>query len=187
MIANPAIPAYRYDPYSRQLITETYDQLGMRQARRSAVEKAMHARSFGLILGTLGRQGNPAILKHLEELLTGKQLTYTVLLLSEVTPPKLQQIVGIEVWIQIACPRLSIDWGEGFTMPVLTPYEAEVALGGVLPWWEEGDSHDDALRPYPMNYYEKGGGPWTSSYVKTVPRGNLPKAVLPHLRKKAST
>lgn len=26
-------------------------------------------------------------------------------------------------WPQIACPRLSIDWGEGFTKPTLNPYE----------------------------------------------------------------
>lgn len=28
MIANPALPAYRYDPYGRQLTHEHYDQTG---------------------------------------------------------------------------------------------------------------------------------------------------------------
>lgn len=37
--------------------------------------------------------------------------------------------------LQVACPRLSIDWGEGFRRPTLTPYEALVALGSVQPWW----------------------------------------------------
>lgn len=37
-----------------------------------------------------------------------------------------------EFWIlQVACPRLSIDWGEAFTTPTLTPYEALIALGEV--------------------------------------------------------
>jgi len=27
---------------------------------------------------------------------------------------------------QVACPRLSIDWGTHFAAPLLTPYEAEV-------------------------------------------------------------
>ena len=31
-------------------------------------------------------------------------------------------------WIQIACPRLSIDWGEYFDTPLLTPYEAMVFI-----------------------------------------------------------
>ena len=39
--------------------------------------------------------------------------------------------------LQIACPRLSIDWGEAFPQPTLTPYEALVALGAVPPWWEQ--------------------------------------------------
>jgi 2-(3-amino-3-carboxypropyl)histidine synthase len=25
---------------------------------------------------------------------------------------------GVDAWVQIACPRLSIDWGEGFQKPV---------------------------------------------------------------------
>jgi len=32
---------------------------------------------------------------------------------------------------------LSIDWGEAFPQPTLTPYEALVALGAVPPWWEQ--------------------------------------------------
>ena len=52
-------------------------------------------------------------------------------LLSEVSPPKLRQMGQVDAWIQIACPRLSIDWGEGFSKPTLTPYEALIALGEV--------------------------------------------------------
>lgn len=44
-------------------------------------------------------------------------------LLSEVAPWKLDMMTNIDAWIQIACPRLSIDWGEGFHKPTLTPYE----------------------------------------------------------------
>ena len=39
----------------------------------------------------------------------------------------------------MACPRLSIDWGEGFTKPTLTPYEALVALGAAPGWWNHGN------------------------------------------------
>ena len=41
--------------------------------------------------------------------------------------------------LQVACPRLSIDWGEGFTKPTLTPYEALVTLGVAPGWWEYSD------------------------------------------------
>ena len=35
---------------------------------------------------------------------------------------------NVDAWIQIACPRLSIDWGEGFQKPTLTPYEVSLCL-----------------------------------------------------------
>ena len=56
-------------------------------------------------------------------------------LLTEVAPWKLALMEGVDAWIQIACPRLSIDWGEGFQKPTLTPYEALIALGEVCASW----------------------------------------------------
>lgn len=50
---------------------------------------------------------------------------------------RLPQTLLIPPLTQIACPRLSIDWGEAFLQPTLTPYEALVALGVVPPWWEQ--------------------------------------------------
>ncbi len=64
--------------------------------------------------------------------------------------------------LQVACPRLSIDWGEGFKLPTLTPYEALVCLGVVPGWWEA--SEDPKQQPYPMDFYAKDGGEWNSSY-----------------------
>lgn len=67
----------RYDPYGRVLVIERYDQEGMRAVRRRAVEAARIASSFGLVLGTLGRQGNPRILEHLQGLLTKRSIPFT--------------------------------------------------------------------------------------------------------------
>lgn len=71
-----------------------------------------------------GRQGNPRILEHLKQLLGARGLSHVTVLLSEVHPTKLALMgAGIDAWVQVACPRLSIDWGEAFTKPTLTPYE----------------------------------------------------------------
>ena len=56
MIANPGVPAYRYDPYARQLTRERYDHQGMRDARRQAIAAGARGNVWGLVLGTLGRQ-----------------------------------------------------------------------------------------------------------------------------------
>jgi 2-(3-amino-3-carboxypropyl)histidine synthase len=147
MIHNPEVPLLRYDPYARLLTCEDYDHVRMLEMRQQAVRAARAARCFGLVLGTLGRQGNPAILDHLRALLTTLGIQHIVVLLSELFPAKLSMFSGVEAWVQVACPRLSIDWGHGFTVPVLTPYEAEVALGA-----------RDWQPVYPMSYYAREGG-----------------------------
>lgn len=142
MIANPKVKAFRYDPYSKVLSYEEYDHLGMRAARRKAIVHAQGAQTWGVVLGTLGRQGNPRILEHLEQRLAARSLSYVVFLISELSPTKLALFGDtVDAWIQIACPRLSIDWGEAFTKPLLTPYEAEVALGFVQPWWSRQEEN----------------------------------------------
>jgi 2-(3-amino-3-carboxypropyl)histidine synthase len=162
MIANPGVKAYRYDPYGRTLTEEGYDQEGMRSQRRKAIEAAMGAKSWGIILGTLGRQGNPQILRRIKNIMTEKGLQYTLVLLSEISPQKLKAMsTGIQAWVQIACPRLSIDWGDEFCIPTLNPYEAFVALGKVQGWWQGGSD-------YPMDYYSSTGGEYSSSYHKKV-------------------
>lgn len=63
----------------------------------------------------------------------------------------------MDAWVQVACPRLSIDWGQAFTTaPLLTPYEAEVALGETT--WRDGR--------YPMDFYRRDGtqGRWSNYY-----------------------
>ncbi|KAF2309411.1 hypothetical protein GH714_002096 [Hevea brasiliensis] len=62
MIANPEISAFRYDPYLGKLFLEEYDHQGMKETRKRAIGRAREAKSWGIVLGTLGRQGNPRIL-----------------------------------------------------------------------------------------------------------------------------
>ncbi|XP_023575810.1 2-(3-amino-3-carboxypropyl)histidine synthase subunit 1 isoform X2 [Octodon degus] len=154
MIANPSVPAYRYDPYSKVLSREHYDHQRMQAARQEAIATARSAKSWGLILGTLGRQGSPKILEHLESRLRALGLPFVRLLLSEIFPSKLNLLPAVDVWVQVACPRLSIDWGMAFSKPLLTPYEAAVALRDIS--WQD---------PYPMDFYAGSSlGPWTVNH-----------------------
>ncbi|GAM84390.1 hypothetical protein ANO11243_023840 [Dothideomycetidae sp. 11243] len=154
MIHNPTIPAYRYDPYSSRLTRETYDHAEMLSLRGKAIHSARAAQKWGLILGSLGRQGNPHTMTLIENQLRLKGIPFVNLLLSEVFPGKLATMPDVECWVQVACPRLSIDWGYAFPRPLLTPYEALVALDARDGW--------DACKcgkksRYPMDYYGKDG------------------------------
>ncbi|KAG6582802.1 Diphthamide biosynthesis protein 1 [Phytophthora cinnamomi] len=83
MIMNPNLKAYRYDPYPKLLTIEKYDLPQMMEIRRAAIDQAKGAKKFGVVLGTLGRQGNPLILDHVKQLLEQSGKEYFVLLLSE--------------------------------------------------------------------------------------------------------
>jgi len=159
MIANPRLTAYRYDPYNKVFSREHYDHDKMRQVRRDAILQAASGQKFGIILGSLGRQGSPSILGYLQEVMNVAGIEYTVVLLSEIFPEKLKLFEDIDVWVQIACPRLSIDWGSAFDKPLLTPYEASVALS-VAVFEDE----------YPMDFYANASlGPWTVNNVAHKP------------------
>ncbi|KFY01743.1 hypothetical protein O988_02567 [Pseudogymnoascus sp. VKM F-3808] len=150
MIHNPSIHAYRYDPYSRRLTRELYDHDEMHGLRRAAIHSAKSAKKWGLILGSLGRQGNPHTMTMIEKMLDERGIPYIYLLLSEIFPGKLAMMEEVECWVQVACPRLSIDWGYAFPRPLLTPYEALIVLGEKEDWKGNGDV-------YPMDYYGKEG------------------------------
>ena len=85
MIANPSVRALRYNPYSMELTEEEYDLSKMRSLRRNAIDHAMQAKHWGLVLGTLGRQGNEAILERLKGLLKQKGVQFDVVLISELS------------------------------------------------------------------------------------------------------
>ena len=149
MIHNPSIPAYRYDPYSRRLTHEVYDHETLLSDRSKALTGARKAKKWGLILGALGRQGNPHTMTMIENELRSRGIPWVNLLLSEIFPGKLAMMPDVECWVQVACPRLSIDWGYAFPRPLLTPYEALVVLGCRDGWEKEGR--------YRMDYYGKEG------------------------------
>jgi hypothetical protein len=106
---------------------------------------------FGIILGTLGRQGNPAIVSKIQASLRKHGMRSYIVLFSEISPAKLNQMEA-DVWVQVACPRLSVDWGHQLSdRPVLSPYELFVLLGDT--------KYNDC---YPMDYYSMSGGPWSN-------------------------
>jgi len=153
MIANPTLRALRYDPYSKTLTDERYETEKMKSIRMKAITKAMDpsVKVFGIILGTLGRQGNPAILGHIRSLLRKHGKRSFVLLLSEIFPKKLDMFSHVDAWVQIACPRLSVDWGHYFTKPVLSAYEINVAL-----------NEEKWRNVYPMDFYTIDSGRWSN-------------------------
>ncbi|KAH8830665.1 putative diphthamide synthesis protein-domain-containing protein [Flagelloscypha sp. PMI_526] len=192
MIANPSIPAFRYDPYSKKLTRERYDHREMRDARQDAVQAARKSilqlentlqmntiesvdgskpktPLWGVILGTLGRQGNFKQLQALTKQLSQSSISipYMPILLSELSPAKLALFDPyISTFVQTSCPRLSIDWGYAFGKPLLSPYEATLAVEkeGKSPGWMNREEQQEE-HAYPMNFYT-ANSPWAIARSK---------------------
>ena len=81
------LDTFRYDPYARLMTREEYDHEGMRAVRQKAIEKARGCQSWGLILGTLGRQGNPRILTTMQELMSERGFSYVTVSLPNFNLP----------------------------------------------------------------------------------------------------
>ncbi|KAJ9596902.1 hypothetical protein L9F63_012083, partial [Diploptera punctata] len=167
MIANPKLRAFRYDPYDKKFTEEFYDHQAMREIRKQEIGKAKSVSVFGLILGTLGRQGNPRIMEHFQKRLKEISKSGIIILLSEIFPQKLSLFPDIGAWIQVACPRLSIDWGTAFSKPLLTPYEGAIAFSEIE--WQA-----DEQNSYPMDFYaNESTGPWTPNHKISVLKNDI--------------
>ncbi|KAL1742427.1 putative diphthamide synthesis protein-domain-containing protein [Schizophyllum fasciatum] len=189
MIANPSVPAFRYDPYSKKLTRERYDHAEMQRIREDAAASSKpsvpppfspisDAPLWGVILGTLGRQGNFRQLQAITHQLSASQIPipFMPILLSELSPAKLALFNAgaspstpyISTFVQTSCPRLSIDWGYAFDRPLLSPYEACVAVGKAQGWFEGRGRELEKLYAssepagYPMDFYA-AGTPWAVS------------------------
>ena len=90
-----------------------------------------------------------------------------VLIASEVNVELLTSI-EVDFFVQIACPRLSIDWSFGTPKPLLTPYELYALVDKF-----------DFNEGYRMDYYSYNGGPWSNFYGQSpkpkASRTKLPK------------
>ena len=68
-----------------ELTEEEYDLTKMKALRSSQIEEAKKAKKWGIVLGTLGRQGNELILERLKAVMKRRGVEYDVLLLSELS------------------------------------------------------------------------------------------------------
>lgn len=129
MAQNPGLSFFKYCPFSKRMTREAFE------ARRR--DTAVRGR-VGVVQSTLGRQGNPRIV---EALVRHLGRCY-VLLLSEIREDVLDRFAFVDTFVQVGCPRLSIDWDGSYRKPLLTPFDV---LG-------TGD--------HPMDYYAEGNAPW---------------------------
>lgn len=158
MIANPSVKAFKYDPYTRRITHEGYAFDQMHQQRIAAINKAVEVMktggTVGFVLGTLGRQGSERVFDRMIERLERHTSCSSIkVMMPEVVQNTLEGFENIDVWVQVACPRLSIDWGSFFQVPLLNPYEFAQSIRILLN--RTGGLSDISETNYPMDFYAK--------------------------------
>jgi 2-(3-amino-3-carboxypropyl)histidine synthase len=119
-------PTFVLDPYFNEIRDVTEFANKLEKKATLSIFKAAEGNVFGVIVGL--KEGQFAILtalkfkKELESL--GK--TVQLFAISDITNERLKNFKGIDVFIQVACPRISTD--NQFDKPVLSTPQANALL-----------------------------------------------------------
>jgi len=92
--------------------------------RYGAIHRAMDAETWGIIVSTKIGQRRVDLA---EEIVAENEDAYLISL-EEITPDRLQNL-GLDAYVNTACPRVTTDDGPQFDDPLLTPQEYRIAIG----------------------------------------------------------
>ncbi len=124
---------YRYSPLSREF--ENIDTADFLRKRMTLMAKAMYSEHRGAIIVSSKpgqKRINLADLLKREALDKGKKVD--IVMFEELAPSKLASF-PYGYYVNTACPRISYDDAEFYSVPILTPQEFEALLG--LREWDE--------------------------------------------------
>ncbi|HYL66903.1 MAG TPA: diphthamide biosynthesis enzyme Dph2 [Nitrosopumilaceae archaeon] len=119
-------PTFILDPYFEEIREVTEFSEKLQKKAILSVYKAMGAETFGIVIGLKeGQFSKVTALKFKKELeKAGKKVQ--LFALTDITDDKLGNLKGIDAFIQVACPRISID--NHFQKPVLSTPQANALL-----------------------------------------------------------
>ena len=119
-------PTYVLDPYFNEVRDVSKFAQTLEKKATLTIFKAAEAQTFGIIVGLKeGQFAQLTALKFKKELeLEGKSVQ--LFALTDITNDRLKNFVGIDAFIQVACPRISTD--NQFDKPVLSTPQATALL-----------------------------------------------------------
>jgi 2-(3-amino-3-carboxypropyl)histidine synthase len=118
----------RYDPVTSKLdpMNEVRDRI-MRK-RFATIENAKSANSFLIIISAKAGQRRDAVADEITKKIISEGRKAFKVVMNEITPDALISY-KVDAYVSTACPRLAIDDSVRYGKPMLTPQEAEIAIG----------------------------------------------------------
>jgi len=128
---------FRYDPRGGAeagLVSDVPSTSRALKRRYFLVEKAKDAAIVGIIVGSTSVAGFMTVLTNLRKMvaMAGKKC-YTFVM-SRVTPEKLANYPEVDVFVLVSYPQMALLDSKEFYAPVITPFEAELALVPGRQW-----------------------------------------------------
>ncbi|HIH36620.1 MAG TPA: diphthamide biosynthesis enzyme Dph2 [Methanocellales archaeon] len=114
------------DPMSKE-VREINSEPILRQ-RYAIIAKALHAKTFGIIVSTKSAQTRIELAMKLQEKALKNGLEAHLISMNEITP-ELLLFFKVDTFVNTACPRIAIDDAALFKTPMITPVEFEIVLG----------------------------------------------------------
>ncbi|KAK5984158.1 2-(3-amino-3-carboxypropyl)histidine synthase subunit 2, partial [Trichostrongylus colubriformis] len=102
------------------------------------VEKLRDAETVGLVVGSVGVRGHVEAVQRVRELCKAAGKRLYVISVGKVNVPKLSNFADIDVFVLLSCPFGIILDSSDFFRPVLSMFEAEIALNPSKKWFGDG-------------------------------------------------
>ena len=120
------MPTYVLDPYFNEVREITDFAQKLKKKATLAIYKAVDAKSFGIIVGLKEGQLSKLFALQFKKDLEKEGKTVQLFALTDITSERLNNLKGIDAFIQVACPRISTD--NQFDKPVLSSPQANALL-----------------------------------------------------------
>ena len=126
MLSDRRLIAANPSDLSVRTLEELRDRI-MKQ-RLAAIERAMDAKSFGVLVSSKLGQRRKALADTIVSEIAGSQRE-AMLIQTNVISPDIISHYPFDAFVSTACPRIAIDDYRMYRKPLLTPIEAEIAIG----------------------------------------------------------
>jgi 2-(3-amino-3-carboxypropyl)histidine synthase len=122
-------PTIIADPYEKRAYPIDEEAQKILKQRWACVEEAKHATTFGVLIGLkLGQKRLDDALK-IKKIAEKNGKTAFLFAIREILPEALMEFPSVDVYVNTACPRISLDAPSKFLKPVLTVNEFMVVAG----------------------------------------------------------
>jgi 2-(3-amino-3-carboxypropyl)histidine synthase len=117
------------DPYQQTARDATSLVKKILRQRYATIVKFREAKRIGVVAGLKSGQVNLALAARLRTLLEENGKSCTLIASLELVPESLESFTDLDGFVEVACPRISIDDRGRYHKPVVNPDEALIAIG----------------------------------------------------------